>query len=825
MKNKTVTILLLIIAFTSLIGTASAADVEIDPQNKSVYANGNPITILGRKTVEADNSASIVFISDDTAYTNVDGYSIYGGSRDNSYGKSATSESPATTKITIANDGSFYDSLAIYGGNKGEDDNSDPIFLNTEIIIGSLHGYGSSTEITVFGGNEEGNITELTSYILIKNATISNGSIHGASNKGNVEKAQTRVEIAEADDGEIDFCSISIYGGSKKGQIGDANNKDSVTTVVLTEGFIEDTTATGLGALYGGSEDGDVYGKTKVEANGGKVYYLYGGNENGDLYGETELILTGTYVQNSAYGGSRYGDIEGKTIAKMYGGRVESIFAGNFEGDIIGTTTLILDGESAATEDELHINGWIFGGSLEGNITGPSTGNTITVDVRNLAESLGFHARISGGNDFGIIDGNISLTVEDNNAIVQTYGGSRGGAGTIPTKTIGEIVVNYNNNNAPLGKKANITAGNNHAVLEGNATLNIDTRNENDYSKIYKITASGGSELASAQKVIVNMNNGSVDSLYGIAENSGAEKVEIYILNGTVNKLYGGYTGTADDIYVKISGGSVTTLIPGGFNVYANTTKAEINGGTVGTLFSFYNSGNIDRKIKKAELNLDGGTIDKLYAGGGVQRTNYNISVEEVIVNLNESSTVSMIYLGGRTYNDGGQTGKTEVEKAVLNLNGGTISATDDIRKIYGHGTTEKDVVQSAVINLNNADSNGLEYRFFLGATKDADQVIHRFGKWKSYQIADADDVTTESYLNPYKLENAGEPVKPDNPSGGSNKTLNVVSSSEVKDTDSDQSFEGKTPGNVFVILLHMIAVTAFCFVERKEHEDEKDRK
>lgn len=186
-------------------------------------------------------------------------------------------------------------------------------------------------------------IRRILLIILVLRATplyplVIKGDVYGGGKVGQVGEetapVATNVNILS---GEI----RTVYGGGQNGKVYGA------TSVAVAGGVIgsERWEGTLYGGVYGGGEGNAavVYGTATVEIGEGRIYNnVYGGGRQANLIGNTNLHIDGGEILGALYAGARMADIEGRTYLWVEGNQTNSLYIGAVYGgnDISGSINL-----------------------------------------------------------------------------------------------------------------------------------------------------------------------------------------------------------------------------------------------------------------------------------------------------------------------------------------------------------------------------------------------------------------------------------------------------------------------------------------------------
>ena len=241
--------------------------------------------------------------------------------------------------------------------------------------------------------------------------------------------------------------------------IGDKNNNPDFDKVKLdgdTPQLITDVTikSGSVRTVFGGGENGRVYGGSTVSILGGEVgdsiwkgtihggVFGAGDGESAYVFGHDRVIITGGTIYNNIYGGGNQAALIGSTTVILRGGAVAgNVFGGSRMADIFGYSFVNIDGENAT--DDLIIKTIYGGNDICGTISSsnnwewtkaenlsapfilktPSINNTWNAFILSSASSTEniFIGKVYGGGngDYDYVDS--TLTLIDQPGALPTY--------------------------------------------------------------------------------------------------------------------------------------------------------------------------------------------------------------------------------------------------------------------------------------------------------------------------------------------------------------------------------------------------------------------
>ena len=207
-----------------------------------------------------------------------------------------------------------------------------------------------------------------------------------------------------------------VYGGGKNGAVGTGNTtatnataKESVTLTDATTDVTEVTINSGkIRTVFGGGENGRVYGKTNVNITGtttqiggdidgkdwtGTIYGgVFGAGDGAGAYvfGGSNVTVTNGSIMQNVYGGGNQADLMGSTQVLLQGGDFQgNVFAGARMANIFGYSYVNIDGANAL--NDIIINS-VYGGN---DISGTAQASDTWAWTRASALTLPFTPKVS----------------------------------------------------------------------------------------------------------------------------------------------------------------------------------------------------------------------------------------------------------------------------------------------------------------------------------------------------------------------------------------------------------------------------------------------
>ena len=389
---------------------------------------------------------------------------------------------------------------------------------------------------------------------------------------------------------------IKIVAGETEGYTNILYDKNSDRTIGDTEYLkIGNTEPTAGGYnlsayfIYGGSQDADVDGVTKITMTGGKVYDIYGGGRavsaDVDVKG-TELNLSGGLVRSKVYGGGQVNS-SGKTAS------------------VAGDTSITLSGDVAVA---LYVCG---GGMANGsNQSATVTGNAaVTMTGGTVGQSDTSGQGIHGGgyaNTGGISTvGSASVEMTGGTAVA-VYGGGWAGNNSQDTVT-GDVCVSLSGD----AKVSGGVYGGGYIVSGGTSTAGRKT-----------VTVGGGVKIGGSTAKGIVIDGGATSVANGVGSfviandltDNASVNVQIpagYEVTSTPTIATGAVTGDLEKIKLVGDGAE-------GKEAYFESNEIKVRAKTVGPAPTV----DVDRQIifaNGAEIKIVAGTTD------GQPNTNTNI--------------------------------------------------------------------------------------------------------------------------------------------------------------------------------------------------------
>ena len=655
---------------------------------------------------------------------------IYGGGLEAYYTPTNTAIAYPLVRLLKGTVGHTTGSVAtpgcIFGGGKGS---GATVTANPKVIIGDIEhaDYQAIVLGNVFGG---GNLAEVVGIdsVLMQNSNSRADTIFGGGNLANVSGSN----VVVINGGTVNH---DVYGGGALANTGGSK-------VTLAGGTVtHDIYGGGLGD---GTHPAALNGAVQVTVNSGTVGGdVYGCNNiNGapqstvkvDIYDATPATGA-TYAISNVFGG-------GNLAAYNYTPEVTIHNCDNSIGYVYG-------GGNKASVGGTKVD--VYGGNTIGNVF--AGGNGEGLDYNYTMVTGNAIANIYGGTIGKVFGGNNNRGVINGSTIeVNVNKQTEPGEGHSPCPMyIGEV---YGGGNLAHGKAAKITIGCTGTIVDG--PEGHIAHHERIGTTLEGIgTVYGGANEAniidSSDDIVLDINSGIIDTVFGGNNKSGAIDVTIQVniektgnCDWFVGDVYGGgnhadYEGMPD---VNIIAGTVYRNVFGGGNDITDGTKGvtnsdvEMTGGTV--LLGVYGGCNLKGTVTENSLvKIYDGTIGsqsqlaanprivaQVFGGGLGQNTNVNGNVE---VNFGTQSDTHSEFpkLYGDIYGGSalGNVNTNNTNTTTVNILNGTIeTVTSDGTtangqyyyiyhggNVYGGGLGEKVGVDGGTSNIE-AKVNGVVF-------------------------------------------------------------------------------------------------------------------
>ena len=373
---------------------------------------------------------------------------------------------------------------------------------------GNSVNYTKSIIGTVYGGNNQGGMTQTTNVI------INGGGVQDVYGGGNQAISNvTNVNI----NGEV---QKRVFGGGNQAGV------NTNTNVTLSGGNVADN-------VYGGGNEGTVTGNTYVRVKNSTLnnsLYAGGNGVSAIVYGNTNLIMEGNNnVTNNVFGGGNQAatgtesnnnskstvNIVGATVGKnVYGGANTSVVYGttqtNIGYDAVNDTSLEIG--------DIEISGTVFGGG-EANASGSEV-----YDFSFISVTKGIDIKIDG-------NGHTKLSIK----------GSIFGSGNA-SSTSGKSYIDIKNYGTADNPQSNISIQRANCATISNSAISLSgtTDRTNEYSSVF-FSLSRVDQVKLKNNSILYLCNGAnllkkLDSMVDVNGTEETAKVTINPDTGDVNE-------------------------------------------------------------------------------------------------------------------------------------------------------------------------------------------------------------------------------------------------------------------------------------------------
>lgn len=534
------------------------------------------------------------------------------------------------------------------GGNALIGDES--LVNNSQTLYGSEAG-------SVFGiGNGRSGTSSIgssdNSNILITGNAVINNSIYGGGNYGATGISSTS---------QSSYTKIFIKGGTiKKNVYGGGNQNGSGSSSKQASINIEMTNGTVEGNIYGGSNiSGTVYGSSNLDILGGNVNNnIYGGGKGSNTFvrdnssvniGSLNQELT---INGNVYGGSALGTVNGTSSTNASGGNTKvTVNNGIIKGDVFG-------GGEGQTNSIPYVLGDI----------------TVTINNGNIG-------RVFGGHDkSGSLSQNVSVYLKGGTIGDAFGGGNKSSVTTTNVYQEASICNNLYGGSNISGDVAtanvSITGGNSYNIFGGNNEGGNVTTTYIDVSKGYITNLYGGGNKVptTTTNVSISGNDDIITNVFGGGNAANATNVNISQYGANINNLYGGSntSGSVDKVIINHQRGTTSNLY-GGNNEGGNTINTTINY-IDGTSSNLYGGGNKTNSATTT-INITNGSIDNLYGGGN------EAGIDDTTINI-ENGKFQNVFGGSNKSGNVTNTNVTVTNGTITNLYGGNNAGGSTINPI-----------------------------------------------------------------------------------------------------------------------------------------------
>lgn len=645
-----------------------------------VYGGGE-----GNNTIVSQNvnvTVGKVFDPD----TNISINNVYGGS---AYGR-VNGNSSTTSYQTIVNINSGVIKNAVFGGAKGDNQNTPYVYGNISVNvkggnIGEVYGgfdargnpSSNKTDVVVIDNGTIGNVFgggrntgQKSSDVSLNNGYITGSLYGGSNNSGTVDSSDVKINggnIAESVFGggnevavvasKISFSSATaknVFGGSN--QNGVCRSSD----VTINSGTIYES-------VFGGNNDGGSTLDPSVKINNGIIGNVFGGGKKASS-GPTDVVINDGIINDVFGGGNEAGvfksngssltaDTDNSSV-KINGGSINRVYGGsNVQGDI-ATSNIDVDMNDDNVDNNILVPQGISI-NINRNVVKMEDWQKNQYpefsDMKTYA-TIGMNIQNNTSNSFE----NLGLLFNYSKSVflVNNYT-NMVDIDTLKNKSF-SFITKYNNSNLSLGSYGNI-------YLQFNMFSSVDVDEFEFKAEILQFPSKHINQLFGGNNAGGNVNNSIVDAknsfitfAYGggneayvgtsnitlsnvagynaFGGNNEAEstgKSKIILNNSNYLNVYGGgnnaINGTSE---VNINSGNYSNVYGGGNAAESDSSNVTIKDGTIENVFGGGNSAGLFSKDDKgfSTLNITGGSITNVFGGsnakGKLDKTNLNINID-----------------------------------------------------------------------------------------------------------------------------------------------------------------------------------------------------
>ena len=447
----------------------------------------------------------------------------------------------------------------------------------------------------IYGGDQFGGKVEGDINISVKGGKV--GTIYGSNYSSNTPNA----EIFNGVSGDV---TIDISGGEVNHIRGGINSNNAGDVAIAKQKMVlnGDVVINVGGDAHIGAYDGEsilatggsyasVNGTTTVNVSDNAVVdgIIAGGASRTDESGvkSSNINISGGTLNGDVYaGGLKYSSVSGNTAVNVSGGKINAdVYGGGAVGTSVkGNSTISLTGSTAV------INGTLYGGGLNG-------GTVEGVKTLNLGTSEQAYNGTSALKvaDFDKINVSAGSTAQIE-SITQNLSGSILGTRTSiakggKLKVLGDVVNNITDATNEGSFVGGLTGG--EAVVSGTVKTVIDGENTalhfvyggnggNQQTTVLGRTEPIGTSKVGAVELTVN--NGKIDMIVasGAMYSDVDRNVSLNINGGSVTSVYGAASGTTigGDVNISVQNATVSSITAGGCGISNGAIPAVVNGST-----------------------------------------------------------------------------------------------------------------------------------------------------------------------------------------------------------------------------------------------------
>ena len=446
----------------------------------------------------------------------------------------------------------------------------------------------------IYGGDQFGGKVEGDINISVKGGKV--GAIYGSNYSSNTPNA----EIFNGVTGDV---TIDISGGEVNHIRGGINSNNAGDVAAAKQKMVlnGDVVINVGGDAHIGAYDGEsilatggsyasVNGTTTVNISDNAVVdgIIAGGASRTDESGvkSSNINISGGTLNGDVYaGGLKYSSVSGNTAVNISGGEINAdVYGGGAVGTSVkGNSTISLTGSTAV------INGTLYGGGLDGGtVEGVKTLNLGTSEQAYNGTSA---LKVANFDKINVSAGS-TAQIE---SITQNLSGSILGTRTSIAKggkleVSGDVVNNITDATNEDSFVGGLTGG--EAVVTGTVKTVIDGENTalhfvyggngGNQQTVLGITKPIGTSKVGA--VDLTVNNGKIDMIVasGAMYSDVDGNVNLNINGGSVTSVYGAASGTTigGDVNISVQNATVSSITAGGCGISHGPTPAVVNGST-----------------------------------------------------------------------------------------------------------------------------------------------------------------------------------------------------------------------------------------------------
>ena len=446
----------------------------------------------------------------------------------------------------------------------------------------------------IYGGDQFGGKVEGDINISVKDGKV--GTIYGSNYSSNTPNA----EIFNGVSGDV---TIDISGGEVNHIRGGINSNNAGDVAIAKQKMVlnGDVVINVGGDAHIGAYDGEsilatggsyasVNGTTTVNISDNAVVdgIIAGGASRTDESGvkSSNINISGGTLNGDVYaGGLKYSSVSGNTAVNISGGEINAdVYGGGAVGTSVkGNSTISLTGSTAV------INGTLYGGGLNG-------GTVEGVKTLNLGTSEQAYKGTSALKvaDFDKINVSAGSTAQIE-SITQNLSGSILGTRTSIAKggkleVLGDVVNNITDATNEGSFVGGLTGG--EAVVSGTVKTVIDGENTalhfvyggnggNQQTVLGRTEPIGTSKVGAVE---LTVNNGKIDMIVasGAMYSDVDGNVSLNINGGSVDSVYRAASGTTigGDVNISVQNATVSSITAGGCGISNGAIPAVVNGST-----------------------------------------------------------------------------------------------------------------------------------------------------------------------------------------------------------------------------------------------------